>query len=182
MEYCFNSNNIEDLLKKLASDDIVIMTGEDLINLLGAGTNHSKGRKPIEVDSTLFDETVCMWQEGKISARQAMERVNLKPNTFYRRIKERSKTEMKDIKSEIKESMKAEKKELKELKKQVKSEAEAIKEIAAENAQKSVSLHKMEKEIRHEKNAAEQEYKRSEQELRAMVEEERKAHKANTCE
>ena len=46
-----------------------------------------KGRKPIAVDERLFDSVVALWQNGQITAREAMSRRDLKPNTFYRRIK-----------------------------------------------------------------------------------------------
>lgn len=48
-----------------------------------------KGRKPIEVDEDTFDATIERWRNGEITARQAMSELNLKPNTFYRRVKER---------------------------------------------------------------------------------------------
>ena len=47
-----------------------------------------KGRKPLEVDTTLFRETVGKWRAGELTAVKAMEIVGLKPNTFYRRVKE----------------------------------------------------------------------------------------------
>ena len=44
-----------------------------------------KGRKPIETENfaTVYDE----WKNGSITARKAMETLNIKPNTFYRRVK-----------------------------------------------------------------------------------------------
>lgn len=51
--------------------------------------NRFKGRKPIEVDENIFDSILERWQRGEITARQAMNELNLKPNTFYRRVKER---------------------------------------------------------------------------------------------
>ena len=51
--------------------------------------NRSKGRKPIEVDEEMFDSILERWKNGEITARQAMAELNLKPNTFYRRVKER---------------------------------------------------------------------------------------------
>lgn len=48
-----------------------------------------KGRKPIEVDDSIFDSILERWKNGEITARQAMNELNLKPNTFYRRVKER---------------------------------------------------------------------------------------------
>ena len=47
-----------------------------------------QGRQPIKVDETQFRETVARWKEGEITATKAMEIVGLKPNTFYRRVKE----------------------------------------------------------------------------------------------
>lgn len=49
----------------------------------------SKGRKPIEVDEEMFDSILERWKNGEITARQAMAELDLKPNTFYRRVKER---------------------------------------------------------------------------------------------
>lgn len=49
----------------------------------------AKGRKPIEIDEELFDQILERWKNGEITARQAMAELNLKPNTFYRRVKER---------------------------------------------------------------------------------------------
>ena len=45
-----------------------------------------KGRKKIEVKD--FEEIYCLWKDKKISSKRAMELLNLKPNTFYRRVKE----------------------------------------------------------------------------------------------
>ena len=42
-----------------------------------------KGRKPIDVPEN-WDEAVKIWRSGKITAREAMARLGLKPNTFYR--------------------------------------------------------------------------------------------------
>lgn len=45
-----------------------------------------KGRKRIEVKN--FEEIYCLWRDRKISSKRAMELLNLKPNTFYRRMQE----------------------------------------------------------------------------------------------
>ncbi|MBQ6503519.1 MAG: recombinase family protein [Flexilinea sp.] len=42
-----------------------------------------KGRKPINVPEN-WDEVIKVWRSGKITAREAMEQLGLKPNTFYR--------------------------------------------------------------------------------------------------
>ena len=47
-----------------------------------------KGRKPIDIDPEQFVAVYSDWKAGKITAGQAMSRLNLKPNTFYRRVKE----------------------------------------------------------------------------------------------
>jgi len=47
-----------------------------------------KGRKPIEVSKSEFITVYDKWKSGSITARQAMTDLNLKPNTFYRRVGE----------------------------------------------------------------------------------------------
>ena len=47
-----------------------------------------KGRKPIEVQQDSFEKEYRLWKDGHITARECMSRLNLKPNTFYRRVKE----------------------------------------------------------------------------------------------
>ena len=42
-----------------------------------------KGRKPIDVPEN-WDEVIKIWRSGKITSREAMTRLGLKPNTFYR--------------------------------------------------------------------------------------------------
>lgn len=47
-----------------------------------------KGRKPIEIDNEQLEIVYTRWKASEITARQAMNELDLKPNTFYRRIKE----------------------------------------------------------------------------------------------
>ena len=47
-----------------------------------------KGRKPIEINKDLFYAIYTKWKSGEITARQAMQEIGIKPNTFYRRVKE----------------------------------------------------------------------------------------------
>lgn len=47
-----------------------------------------KGRKPLEVDEVQFKDACKRWRAGEITATAAMQEVGLKPNTFYRRVKE----------------------------------------------------------------------------------------------
>lgn len=46
-----------------------------------------KGRKPIDVDNATFTAEVKRWRDGRQTARETMNRLGLKPNTFYRRVK-----------------------------------------------------------------------------------------------
>lgn len=47
-----------------------------------------KGRTKLEVNKDKFTEIVTCWRAGTITAREAMRQLDLKPNTFYRRVKE----------------------------------------------------------------------------------------------
>lgn len=44
-----------------------------------------KGRKPIEHPK--FNEVVSIWKSGNITATEAMKRLNMKPSTFYRKVR-----------------------------------------------------------------------------------------------
>ena len=136
-----------------------------------------KGRKPIAVDESLFDSVVALWQDGSITAREAMARLDLKPNTFYRRIKEREEQKMKDykkieheIKSEIKEAAKQSRRDLDELKKQVKAEAKEVKKAADEK----LELHDVERERRHDRIRAEAEHHEAVRQMKKEIEAEAK--------
>ena len=45
-----------------------------------------QGRRPIVHPD--FEKTAALWREGKITAAEAMKRLNMKPSTFYRKVKE----------------------------------------------------------------------------------------------
>lgn len=47
-----------------------------------------KGRQRIAIDNDMFQKVLERWEKGDISAVDAMKLLNLKPNTFYRRVKE----------------------------------------------------------------------------------------------
>lgn len=47
-----------------------------------------KGRQRVDVDEIKFRRVCAEWREGKITAKQAQKKLLLKPNTFYRRVKE----------------------------------------------------------------------------------------------
>ena len=44
-----------------------------------------KGRKPIQCPE--FDQVVSLWRAGKLTAVEAMKRLDMKPSTFYRKVK-----------------------------------------------------------------------------------------------
>lgn len=44
-----------------------------------------KGRKPIQRPE--FEQVVSIWREGRITAVEAMRRLDMKPRTFYRKVK-----------------------------------------------------------------------------------------------
>lgn len=46
------------------------------------------GRRAIEIDESEFKGIYRLWKAGEITAVESMRRLNLKPNTFYRRVKE----------------------------------------------------------------------------------------------
>ena len=47
-----------------------------------------KGRKPIDYDEAQMKVLCKKWRTGEITATAAMKELGLKPNTFYRRVKE----------------------------------------------------------------------------------------------
>ena len=47
-----------------------------------------QGRQKLKIDRERFEAVVKDWREDKITATKAMEILNVKPNTFYRRVKE----------------------------------------------------------------------------------------------
>ena len=139
-----------------------------------------KGRKPIAVDDALFDAVAARWKGGEISARQAMAELGLKPNTFYRRIKEQEEKKMKDykkaeheIRAEIKEAVRQSRQDLGDLKKQVREEARELKKAAAEKP----ALHQVEREIRKDRVRAEAEHHDTVRQMKKDVEAETAALK-----
>ncbi len=47
-----------------------------------------KGRKPLDIDEKQFKDLCSQWRAGEITATAAMRELGLKPNTFYRRVKD----------------------------------------------------------------------------------------------
>ena len=177
MMYIYDPDKLDELLETIKDDDSITLTGKDLRALAETIRKKGKGRKPIALDEDLFDKVVRRWQSGEITARAAMQELDLKPNTFYRRVKERY-DDMDEIRREIKNSAREERQELRELKKQVKAEAREVKKAAKDIAEDTISAHRMEKEIRKEKIAAKIDHKKEVDELRKTVEAEAEAIKA----
>ena len=47
-----------------------------------------QGRQKMKIDRERFEAVVREWREDKITAVEAMKKLDVKPNTFYRRVKE----------------------------------------------------------------------------------------------
>ena len=131
-----------------------------------------KGRKPIAVDESLFDSVIALWQSGQITAREAMAKLDLKPNTFYRRIKEREDQKMKDYKKaeqesrdEIRQAARQGRRDLEDLRKQVREEAKEVKKAAGEK----LELHDVEREMRHDRIRAEAEHQEAVRQMKKEV-------------
>ena len=73
-------------LAELERENILERQREGIEIAKGAGKY--KGRKPLNVDETQFKAVCVRWRAGEITATAAMQEVGLKPNTFYRRVKE----------------------------------------------------------------------------------------------
>ena len=73
-------------LAELERENILERQREGIAIAKGAGKY--KGRKPLEVNEAQFKDACKRWRAGKITATAAMQEVGLKPNTFYRRVKE----------------------------------------------------------------------------------------------
>jgi len=147
-----------------------------------------RGRKPIEVDNEFFDSVVARWNAGEITARQAMAELNLKPNTFYRRVKERTdiimtadfKAAEKALRKEMKELAKEEKEKAKALKAEVKAEAEALRENAEKKVSETKQLRDMEREIRKERRQAEKAHQDEIDNLKKEIKKEAAEFKSNS--
>ena len=176
MMYIYDPDKLDELLETIKDDDSVTITGRQLRELAESLRKKGKGRKPIALDDDLFDQVVQRWQSGEITARSAMAELDLKPNTFYRRVKERYE-DMDELRKELKKAAKEEKAELKELRKQVKAEAREVKKAVKDKAEDTISAHKMEREIQKEKRAAEHDHRKEVEDLRKAVEAEAEAIK-----
>ena len=57
---------------------------KDLLTIIDTLTK--KGKPPMQIDERQFRSVCKRWRAGEITATQAMKEMNLKPNTFYRRV------------------------------------------------------------------------------------------------
>lgn len=158
MNYSFTKDTCEYLLSVLKDDDIVTVSGKDMIDLINSGKTFS-GRKPIAIDLPLFDEVITRWHNNEITAREAMKLLDLKPNTFYRRVKERTESSMKNIiegisdaKEIIKEETKDLRKDIHGISKQLYSDAKDARQVVDEklkvmNVEREMLFDKIDAEI-----------------------------------
>lgn len=73
-------------LSELEREQMLQRQAEGIAAAKAAG--RYKGRGKIKVDEIKFRRVCAEWREGKITAKQAQRKLLLKPNTFYRRVKE----------------------------------------------------------------------------------------------
>lgn len=55
---------------------------------IAKGEGKYKGRKPVDIDEEKFTAVCKKWRDGKMTATAAMKELGIKPNTFYRRVKD----------------------------------------------------------------------------------------------
>lgn len=80
----------KDQIAQRREEGIALRKAEDAARKVqGLEPLYYKGRQAIGIDERLFREEVRKWRSGEQTAVETMRRLNLKPNTFYRRVKER---------------------------------------------------------------------------------------------
>ena len=91
-----NMNGIESLISSIILELLSYMAEDERIRIrerqkegikIALGNGVKFGRKKINVGEN-FEDIYKEWKDGKITARKAMKILNLKNNTFYRRVKE----------------------------------------------------------------------------------------------
>lgn len=73
-------------MAELERDSILQRQAEGIAAAKAAGKY--TGRQPIKIDDDAFRAECRRWKAGNQTARETMEKLGLKPNTFYRRVKE----------------------------------------------------------------------------------------------
>lgn len=89
-----------EILKKASEKERELLKESQIKGIERAKKNKKyRGRKKIEIDNNLFEAVYKLWKIDKeISARKAMTILELKPNTFYRRVREYEDNQMTDFK------------------------------------------------------------------------------------
>ena len=91
-----NMNGIESLISSIILELLSYMAEDERIRIrerqkegikIALGNGVKFGRKKISAGEN-FEDIYKEWKDGKITARKAMKILNLKNNTFYRRVKE----------------------------------------------------------------------------------------------
>ena len=80
-------NRLNEILSRTMERESILERQREGIAIAKAEGKY-KGRKSIEIDEQQFRSVCKQWRDGDITATQAMRRIGLKPNTFYRRVKE----------------------------------------------------------------------------------------------
>jgi DNA invertase Pin-like site-specific DNA recombinase len=75
-------------LAELERENILQRQREGIAVAKAAG--RYQGRPKAAYDEAAFLEAVRAWRNGEITARAAMDRCSMKPNTFYRRVREQA--------------------------------------------------------------------------------------------
>lgn len=73
-------------LSKLRRESLLQLRREDIE--ISKAEGRYKGRKPVAINEAKFRTVCTRWHSGEITATTAMKELALKPNTFYRRVKE----------------------------------------------------------------------------------------------
>ena len=81
-----NPNTMQRALAELERESILERQREGIE--IAKAEGKYKGRKPVAVNEAKFRAVCARWRAGEITATTAMQEVGLKPNTFYRRVKE----------------------------------------------------------------------------------------------
>ncbi len=88
LEKSLIANIVFELLAYLAEKERIKIKGRQREGIeLAKKRGIYTGRKPLVVDETLMRKVCAQWRGGEITAREAMKRVSLEANTFYRRVK-----------------------------------------------------------------------------------------------
>ena len=80
--------HIEDCNGITAENSAVVAHIFEVIPEIAKAEGKYKGRKPVAINETKFRAVCARWRAGEITATAAMKELDLKPNTFYRRVRQ----------------------------------------------------------------------------------------------